>query len=139
MKKAVTYRNTWFSPEVIREALAVMDDLAKQRHSKVIEKLKDDKQKEVQLISMHIGSRTVDTGSELWSYDSDNDFFYDYRAKGFKADRAMYNMHHSIQAEGGGSFELDIDYLYRNFTLSIKAPSRSEIQAISEIFERSAA
>jgi hypothetical protein len=137
MKKVVTFRNTWFSPEVIREALAAMEKLAKTRHSKVIEKLDKDKHKDVPLISMPIGSRTVATGSEIWYYDSDDDFFYHYRDKGFKADRAMFNMYHSISSEGGGDFMLDVDYFYRDFTLGVSAPSRSEIQAISEVFERS--
>jgi len=105
-----TYRRTFFSADIIKEAILKFDQLLNPEN-----KFKP---------SFYL---TVEKGADKWWYDTEDEFFSDYRES---PDKAKY----SKQCEKN---KLDIHFFLDSYTLvSISAGSRTSILGIFEIFEK---
>lgn len=112
MRKDKIYKNTRFSAEVLREALKVVQDHAARVEVKLPHQL-----------------MTVDHGDSTWHYDNFDEFFADYR---------KFSGYSYLQV-WGGDFQLSVSTNHRRVETGITAPSRLEIEAVSEVFEKHAA
>ena len=111
MKKTKHYKQTRFSADVIREAL---------RAFRSQQGPKDQEKSRLYL--------SVEVEDSDWTYDSEDEFFADYR-----------------RASGGALFQEDAkDYGFRlqafseSVQISIGAPERGKIEAVFEVFEKHA-
>ncbi len=117
MQKTKKYINTWFKPEVIKEAYELFCGYL------------DTKQKSglAQILSISISQ------SESWKHNNDEEFFADYRKCSWDADYAHYSKY-------GSGYDFDLSFsgspYIRESAISIKAPTRKQIEALFEIFER---
>ena len=109
MEKRKYYPNVKFGPEAIKEALAVFKSIASAAGDNIRHSI-----------------LTVDFGGERWSYDTDEEFFSDCRKE-----CKRYSYH--IYAERS---DLDINFSSETCEVSVKEPSRNQIEAIFEILEK---
>ncbi len=111
MEKSKNYPEVRFTPDVVREACEILKSF-----------IKDNKN------SPHTYVRTIElTNTESWTYDTDEEFFADFR-KGF--DRSLY------QLLWFGGFKFAVYPYYRETTITIGAPERRQIEAVFEVFEK---
>lgn len=113
MKKSKRYKLTRFTPDVIREAREVF------RRT-----IRADK-------SRHATSLSAVVDDARWSYDSEDEFFADYRRTYGNAD------YEEFYYEGPIVFNLSASESAT--TVSIQAETRAEIEAVFDVFERHAA
>jgi Predicted nucleotide-binding protein containing TIR-like domain len=111
LKKAKEYLDTRFGADVLREALAVTIELATQAKVEL---------RDIQL--------SLDHDDSSWRYDTVDEFLADFRKYRGYAYFSIY----------GGSFDLGVSYTDRSATVSMKAPSRVEIETVFEVFEKHA-
>src|SRR5690349_21836597 len=71
----------------------------------------------------------VDHGDSSWNYDTVDEFLADFR---------KYNGYALFYVYGGG-VDLHVSFNSRDSSVSVKAPSRGDIESIFEIFEKHAA
>ncbi|MDI3542519.1 MAG: hypothetical protein PWP57_122 [Candidatus Atribacteria bacterium] len=113
-KKRKRYDRVIFPPEVIIEAYRIF-----------VEKLPEERKKSY--FSMY----RIDRGEESWNYEEKDEFFAEYR-RGF-ADAILSEQH-----DVPGIFELNA-YSYSwgiGTKMDISLPSRSEVEAVYEVFEK---
>jgi predicted nucleotide-binding protein len=117
MEKIKTYKRVKFAPEIIREA-----------SEEIVRLFKDRKSSEVTL--------RVDLGNEEWYYDTEEEFFADYRkcvsarfAKRGKGDLGYVTLEISYRGAVPGNEFTEIQF---------KANDRPAIEKIYEIFEKHA-
>lgn len=115
MKKSKEYYDTRFSPEVFVEAY---NQLVKQAETE-----KTDGELKVS------SSLKVRKGLTAWSHDNDEEFFADYR------DSDIDYAHYSKSIEYG-SYDLSVIVQKRNTYVDISSKKRSDIELISNIFEK---
>jgi hypothetical protein len=109
MRKNKEYADTRFSAEVLRVAMQVARERA--ARSKV----------ELGSISL-----SVDHEDSSWSYDTVDEFLADFRKYRGRAYFSAY----------GGDFDLTVSFTRRNATVSMKALTRVDIEAVFEVFEK---
>ncbi|NLH22208.1 MAG: nucleotide-binding protein [Methanothrix sp.] len=114
MEKQKEYLNTYFPPEVIIEALNILSAFIEDGERK-FENLK-------RSIKLKNG--------EIWSHDTDEEFFADYR-KPFE--QASFGLWLS-----GTRFYFYTFIFGRDTQVTIRAPERHQIEASFEIFEKNA-
>jgi hypothetical protein len=116
MEKSKNYLDTRFKPEIIDEAVHVLTSF-----------IKDEKHRP----SNFRRRIKLETG-ESWSYDTDEEFFADYRKP--------FNEAHYILGSSWDRFQLDVSFygqiFDRHTTLTISAPERHQIEASFEVFEK---
>jgi hypothetical protein len=113
MEKQKIYLDVRFSPEVLRRATELTDSFI-------------DKEQRKQISTQ---TRTIQlTETEKLSYDSDDEFFGDFRAAHL----------YSFYNRSGAGYGLDIYTYYRKVFVTINAPERRKIDAILEVFEENA-
>jgi len=119
MKKEKTYKWVKFTPDVIKKALGEL-----QKYTPI--KKKGDYFLESLTLTIHFGT-------ERWTYDDENEFFADYRSNFITAN---YN-YQRIASNRSGSLDIDVSFIPKEprSDVSVKMPSRSEIEAVFEIFE----
>lgn len=109
MRKTKEYYRVKFSPEVIKEAE---------------EKLKSNLQTEQ--IKLTYTSYTVKFKDEEWAYDNESEFFADY----------IRDPKHSVYEKSfRGECSIRVSFYRPDTTVYIKAPERSKIEEIYQIFE----
>jgi predicted nucleotide-binding protein len=112
MENEKVYRNTYFPPEVIMEAVNVLTSFIEEEKSQ-----RSDSQRRITFES-----------EESWSYDTDEEFFADYRKPFNNASYYLSWFYFNIRAS-----------IYeRNTRVTIKAPERKQVDASFEVFERNA-
>ena len=112
MKKDKVYKNTRFSAEVLREAFQVTQECATRSKAEITHKL-----------------MIVDHADSAWHYDTFDEFLADYR---------RFNGHAVFHA-WGSDFGLLLRNNYIGVETSIMAPSRVDIEAVSDVLEKHAA
>lgn len=113
MEKEKIYPEVRFSPEVIRKATELFESFV-------------DKEQRTQIST---STRTIQlTGTEKLSYDSDEEFFADFRKAHL----------YSFYTRSGAGYSLNIYTYYRQVTVTIDAPERRKLEAIFEVFEDNA-
>lgn len=109
MKKSKYYDEVRFSADVLNEASRLFKEIAA-KHSVDLEN---------KLLS-------VEHDDSSWKHDTMEEFFADYRKfQGY----AYYSIY-------GPDYDLDVDVRSRSSNVSVKAPSRSDIEAVFEVFEK---
>lgn len=109
MRKSKRYENVWFKPEVIGEAHEVFDGYLTEKQKKEVRR-----------------SLSVGISGEEWNYDTDQEFFSDYR-RGSKD--ASYR-------KSVGNYEFVVQVLGNVTRVAVEGPNRSEIERVFEVFER---
>ena len=112
MKKDKEYFDTRFAADVLRDAMQVTRERA-------------DRAK-VELGSSQL---KVDHDDSSWNYDTVDEFFADFR---------KYQRYAYFSVYGNG-FDLSVSFTSRKVTVSMKAPTRVDIEAVFEVFEKHAA
>ncbi len=116
MRKVKEYKECRFSVEVLQEAL------------KVFRELTTDQGRGSSTVTL-----SVQHENERWSYDEVEDFYPDYRKNRGSAEFSFWE----------GAFSLDANFtngLTTSYTMTrISAPTKRQIEQISEVFERNAA
>jgi predicted nucleotide-binding protein len=116
MEKSVGYSRTLFSANVVREALGVFTDLLGE-------------------FEPGTHSRTVERGPEKWDFDTDEEFFAEYRRE--PRPRRVYYACYAYPERGTYSFRLSrVGY---DTSIVVVAPTRPEIESVFEIFDRNRA
>jgi predicted nucleotide-binding protein len=111
LKKDKEYADTRFGADALRESISVTRELATRAKA--------------ELGSLQL---KVDHDDSSWSYDTIDEFLADFR---------KYRGHAYISIYGSG-FDLSVSYTRRNTTVSMKAPTRVDIEAVFEVFEKHA-
>jgi predicted nucleotide-binding protein len=112
MKKQKEYFDTRFAAEVLKDAMQVTRERAETEEAKL---------GNVQL--------KVDHNDSSWNYDTVDEFFADFRKyKGY----AYFSIY-------GNGFDLSVSFTSRNASVSMMAPTRVDIEAVFEVFEKHAA
>lgn len=111
MKKDKIYDGVRFSADVLREAASTIIDLAANLKVVLTEKM------------LHI-----DHDDARWHHDDLEEFFADYRKYKNRAYFSVYKV--------TSEFNLTVSISSRSANVSVKAPSRSEIEAVFDIFEK---
>lgn len=112
MKKYKEYFDTRFSADVLRDAMQVSRDRAERAN-----------------VEFGGTQLTVDHDDSSWSYDTVDEFFADFRKYSGHAYFCIY----------GNGFDLSVSFTSRKATVSMKAPTRVDIEAVFEVFEKHAA
>ena len=112
MKKNKEYFDTRFAANVLREAMQIARERAERANVKLSESL-----------------LKVNHNDSLWNYDTVDEFFADFRKY---SDYAYFSIY-------GGEFHLSTSFTSRKSTVSMKAPTRVDIEAVFEVFEKHAA
>jgi predicted nucleotide-binding protein len=112
LKKDKQYRNTRFSADVLREALQAFRDRASRGNGKLTDY-----------------RYRVDHDDSTWHYDSLEEFLAALRI----ANRSAYLTNY------GGKFDFDVSLDSRKSSVSVRAPTREDIEAVFEVFEKHAA
>ena len=123
MQKTKQYPETWFAPEVIRNAVGLIEVADRPLRQQDEVKRTSNQYAPPQMRRTRLA---VELGSESWEHDSEEEFFADYR-RGTR--KATYDL--SLGDRG-----LHIWKYYRNVTITVNAPSRAEIEAIFDVFEQ---
>jgi len=120
MEKSKDYNRIKFSPEKLKEAISKWSE-------KVPDKTK-----------IEVNQRSIELLDESWSYDSDEEFFADFR-KEYK--RAHFQLRYYED-----KLWYILDYVssmqsvhYQSTTISITAPSRIEIEDVFYVFDNNSA
>jgi hypothetical protein len=116
MEKCKIYYYTRFSPEVITEARAVLEEIISR------DLTIDKKKKATPLLETTIAKET-------WRHDSEDEFFCELRKNPSSAKYMII-----FDNECFMSIHIDHDYL----SVSVKAPCRSYISSVFEVYERNA-
>lgn len=109
MQKTKEYPNTRFGADVLRDALQVMRDRAAQVQSEV-----------------RSSYLKVEHDDAAWRYDSVEEFLADFRKYKGRAHFSVY----------GGDFDLTVTCERWSTEVSVRAPTRVDIEAVFEVFER---
>jgi len=109
MEKSKVYPDVDFTPEVIREALEILTSFIEEKNRE----------------SPRCTRRITLADGESWSYDTDEEFFADYRKLFCRVSYAL----------SWNKFNFDIWIFSRQTTITISAPERRQIEAVFEIFE----
>lgn len=109
MKKRKEYRETRFSVETLKEAIAVARNVAARAEK-----------------GLSDSWLTVEHDDSTWHYDTIEEFFADFRQF----------QRHAILHLYGGEFELKASFSERDAIIEIAAPSRVEVEAICDVFEK---
>lgn len=112
MQKEKEYLDTRFGADVLREALHVTKEKAAQAKT-----------------NLTTTRLKVHHDDSFWRYDTVDEFFADFRKYHGYARFVIY----------GDSFDLTVSYSPRNTTVSVKAPTRIDIEGVFEVFEKHAA
>lgn len=114
MEKTKHFHKTVFGPEILTEAFAVLSGFCDRSEQKAFEKY---------------SNYDVDFGETKWSHNSEHEFFADYRKNPKHARYSKSNVSkHSLFVE-----------VSRPCTeVIVKAATREEIEAVFEVFEKSA-
>lgn len=111
MKKEKWYRESRFSAEVLKEAIKVVEDIAKQEEKK----------------SKVDYNMLVESHDSKWHYDTPEEFFADFRKDhGW----SLFNINYNYEAE------LGVASYKREVLVSMKAHTRADIEAVFDVFER---
>jgi predicted nucleotide-binding protein len=124
MMKSKAYYHVKFPPEVICEAAEILFEFIEEKHRKNFNYSRDLK------ITM----------AESWKYDNDEEFFADYRKEHYDSyySKRICDFDISI-GFGNAFFQIDSKfYSGKESNVSVKAPTRQQIEAVFEIFEKSA-
>jgi hypothetical protein len=112
MEKEKRYLDVKFSPEVISEAGKILDSFL-----------------EGQKLNWSTRIRKVSlTEIETWTYDTDEEFFSDYRK----------NQGDSQYFKSARPISFNVSFNFRRSTVDISANDRKTIEAVFEVFERNA-
>lgn len=112
MEKSKVYPYVKFAPEVIREAAEILTSLIEEENYKY-----------------HTTARKIQlTDSESWSYNTDEEFFADFR-------KSFINSLYEMVWIG---FKFSISVNNENTTVSVGAQKRQNVEAIFEVFEKNA-
>ena len=117
MKKDKDYSNVVFTEQILRAALRMFEDLAKSDREKI-----------------RLGILSVSLGDDKWQFDSQEEFFADYRKlanRKLGCDRAYF----SILSEQGENYHFLCHVAYRNSTIRVGLPTREKIEKVFSIFE----
>lgn len=120
MKKSKTYLNVKFSPEVVSEAAKILDTILEEHNDKWFG-----------------GTRSVRlTEIETWDYDTDEEFFSDYRREHI---RSFYRKS-STDLSLSITFHLifTLGQFWPGSDVDVEAKDRKTIEAAFEVFERNA-
>ena len=112
MKKDKEYRDSRFGADVLREALAVTQEIASKAK-----------------VNLDSNALSIDHDDSSWTHDSLEEFLADYRKY----------LGYAYFSVGGRGFDLTVSCAYNNTKVSVKAPSRGDIEAVFEVFEKNAA
>lgn len=112
MKKDKEYFNTRFSADVLRDAMQVTRERAERAN-----------------VELDRTQLKVDHDDSSWHYDTVNEFFADFRKYSGYVYFSIY----------GNGFDLSVSFTTRTATVSMKAPTRVDIEAVFEVFEMRAA
>lgn len=113
MQKNKDFPEVRFTPEVIREARELVESHLAEKNKK----------------HLHVDLLVESLSGDSWHHDNEDEFFADYRS----------DHRHSEYRYGTSSYSIRLSYgLYRERTtnVSVTAPSRQEIEAIFNIFEK---
>jgi len=113
MQKEQRYSECRFSAEVLKEAIDVMKDTAKQEEVSTSEGF-----------YMHM---SVADGDSEWHYDTTEEFFADFRKD---HERSVFYIHY------GYEIALDVTSYRRDVKVSMKALSRADVEAVFDVFEK---
>jgi predicted nucleotide-binding protein len=111
VNKNKKYPDTRFGADVLREALSVTRDLAARA--------------KIELAHTQL---TLDHDDSSWTYDTVDEFLVDFRKYRGNAYFSVY----------GRDLDLGVSYTSRNTTVSMKAATRIDIEAVFEVFEKHA-
>ena len=117
MKKNKEYSNVVFTEQILRDALRMFEDL-----------IKSDRQK------MRLDILSVSLGDDEWQFDSQEEFFADYRKlanRKLGCDKAYI----STSSEQGRNYHFLCCVAYRNSTIRVGLPTREKIEKFFSIFE----
>lgn len=116
MKKVKTYKSTKFQPDIISEA-----------SNRLLSYIPEDVD-----IRESYHNRISDIS---WHYDSEAEFFADYRQD---ISYANYSKRNSFSSKIG-EYQLDLTFDFsKNTDISVTAPMRNQIESVFEVFERNA-
>lgn len=112
MKKDKEYFDTRFSADALREAMQIVSDRAERAN-------------------VRFGSPLlkVDHDDSSWDYDTVDEFFADFRKYSGYAYFSIY----------GDGFELSVRFSPRKAEVSVRGPTRVDIESVFEVFEKHAA
>ncbi|MDD5250300.1 MAG: nucleotide-binding protein [Rhodocyclaceae bacterium] len=111
MKKQKEYRDTRFAAEVLKEAIAQIKEVAGRAK-----------------VELTQSDFKVDHDDSTWQYDAFEEFLADFRKYKGYAYCTVY----------GGAFDLTVTFDRRTVSVSVKAPQRADIEAVFDVFEKSA-
>lgn len=111
MKKNKEFKETRFTADVVREAIEKLRSTA------------PESEKNVSFLTL-----TVAHDDATWSYDTFDEFLADYRVSKRRAN--LFAL--------GGKYSLAAALYAREADISIEAPSRPEVEAIFDVFEKNA-
>jgi len=112
--KRKTYQQIVFTPEVIKEAVARMQDL-----------LPSDSRRDREILNITLSAK------EEWHHDNEEEFFADYR-KGFK--QVHFMQHYQTKEQDG---EISLVVHNNDTTVSVGMQGRSNVEAVLGVFEAS--
>jgi hypothetical protein len=114
LEKRKSYSQTHFSPDAIREAERAFRSILPEGEQ------------------IRPNNRQLSRGDEEWDFDSDEEFFAEYRNAGTIswAKYAKYSIPHP------GEYMLTLTNEYGSANVTVKAPSRPQIEAVFEVFEQ---
>src|SRR5215207_2659209 len=113
MKKRKRYRGIIFSADVIQEALKVaLEPLESPKHQHSF--------------------RRISRGDEIWNFDSDEEFFSEYR-QGFTSTDWDYAAYSETSRK---SFDFNFSADSASAIVTVEAKERREIERIFDVFER---
>jgi predicted nucleotide-binding protein len=120
MKKSKTYLDVKFSPEVVSEAAKILDTLLEEQNGKWFRGIRSVKLTEI----------------ETWDYDTDEEFFSDYRREHIHSDYSKFSNDLSLTITFGSKFSFGLGRLGSD--VYVEAKDRKTIEAAFEVFERNA-
>ncbi|CAD6536552.1 hypothetical protein LMG27952_03164 [Paraburkholderia hiiakae] len=110
MRKQKEFKETRFTADVLREAIEKLRSIAPESGQGL------------RLITLKVAHDDA-----AWSYDTVDEFLADYRISKRKANLLIFGGGYTLAAEMGA----------RETDIAIEAPTRSEIESIFDVFERS--
>jgi predicted nucleotide-binding protein len=118
MRKEKHYQGALFSADVVREALQTAIDLLEGPAPK-------DLTREGPL-------REISRGNERWSFDSDEEFFAEYR-RGFTSASYQYSLYSRALAKG---FDFSFIAMSPSSHVTVQTRERRDIERVFDVFER---
>jgi predicted nucleotide-binding protein len=119
MRKSRDFTRTKFPPEILRKGFDAFRSLA---GNPPLERINT-------RLMVFFGQR------ESWDHDTEPEFFVDYRRD---HDQSAYE-HYLTVLDPPRSYAFEVSFKYGVSTVSVKAPTRSEIESLLTIFEDAAA